>query len=244
MKLELDLKPGDVRLLKLLTCVLIAVAALNFILLPGMERHADLVDQKQEEELKKEEMEDAIAAAPVLKEKIETQKQQLQDLSKDYYALMENREADTLVTGLVLDHGMFPVSLNIGETTPGIPAAYGNVQEQTADTSDTTEDTSNGDLSSEDTSAENTSADTASFSEVQYMNITEATVVLRGTETQLRTFLNDIAKNEPAVQVRSMNITEDTYLDADLQQVQQLNISCVLAIYSCDGQNGGEENLQ
>ena len=76
------------------------------------------------------------------------------------------------------------------------------------------------------------------------MNITEATVVLRGTETQLRTFLNDIAKSEPAVQVRSMDITEDTYLDADLQQVQQLDISCELAIYSCGGQNSGEENLQ
>lgn len=241
MKLELDLKPGDVRLLKMLTCVLIIVAALNFIILPGMEHHADLADQKMEEELKKEEMEDAIAAVPAVKEKIETQKQQLQDLSKDYYALMENREVDTLVTGLVLDHGMFPVSLNIGETTPGIPAPYGNVQ---ADETASTDDTDPADELSADDSAEDASTDAAPVSEVQYMNITDATVVLQGTETQLRTFLNDIAKNEPAVQVRSMNITEDTYLDADLQQVQQLNITCVLAIYSCGGQNGGEENLQ
>ena len=239
MKLELDLKPGDVRLLKLLACVLIIVVALNFIILPGMERHTDLVDQKMEDELKKEEMEDAIAAVPSVKEKMETQKQQLQDLSKDYYALMENREVDTLVTGLVLDHGMFPVSLSIGETTPGIPAPYGNVQEQ-AVSEDTADDTSLDDTEEEDTASDST----ATASEVQYMNITEATVVLRGTETQLRTFLNDIAKNEPAVQVRSMSITEDTYLDADLQQVQQLNISCVLAIYSCDGLSGGEENLQ
>ena len=240
MKLELDLKPGDVRLLKMLTCVLIIVAALNFIILPGMERHADLVDQKLEEELKKEEMENVIAAVPVVKETIETQKQQLQDLSKDYYARMENREVDTLVTGLVLDHGMFPVSLNIGETTPGVPAAYGNVQEQAVASEDTTDDTSLEDVSEEDTDSDAASQ----VSEVQYMNITEATVVLRGTETQLRTFLNDIAKSEPAVQVRSMDITEDTYLDADLQQVQQLDISCELAIYSCGGQNSGEENLQ
>ena len=98
MKLELDLKPGDVRLLKMLTCVLIIVAALNFIILPGMERHADLVDQKLEEELKKEEMENVIAAVLAVKETIETQKQQLQDLSKDYYARRENREGETLVT--------------------------------------------------------------------------------------------------------------------------------------------------
>ncbi len=240
MELKLDLKPGDVRLLKLLTSVLIIVAALNFLILPGLNHHADLVEQREEEQLKKEEMEDAIAAVPVLKEKIETQKQQLQDLSKDYYALMENREVDTLVTGLVLDHGMFPVSLSIGETTPGIPVPYGNVQEQTAASADMTDDTSLDDTSEEDTSSDVVPA----VSEVQYMNITEATVVLRGTEIQLRTFLNDIAKNEPAVQVRSMSITEATYLDADLQQVQQLNISCVLAIYSYDGQSVGEENLQ
>ena len=135
---------------------------------------------------------------------------------------------------------MFPVSLNIGETTPGVPAAYGNVQEQAVASEDTTDDTSLEDVSEEDTDSDAASQ----VSEVQYMNITEATVVLRGTETQLRTFLNDIAKSEPAVQVRSMNITEDTYLDADLQQVQQLDISCVLAIYSCGGQNSGEENLQ
>ena len=240
MELKLDLKPGDVRLLKLLTSVLIVVAALNFLILPGLNHHADLVEQREEEQLKKEEMEDAIAAVPVLKEEIETQKQQLQDLSKDYYALMENREVDTLVTGLVLDHGMFPVSLSIGETTPGIPAPYGNVQKQTAASVDTTDDSSPDDTSEEDTSSDAVPA----VSEVQYMNITEATVVLRGTEIQLRTFLNDIAKNEPAVQVRSMSITEGTYLDADLQQVQQLNISCVLAIYSYDGQSVGEENLQ
>lgn len=240
MELKLDLKPGDVRLLKLLTSVLMIVAALNFLILPGLNHHEDLVEQREEEQLKKEEMEDAIAAVPVLKEEIEAQKQQLQDLSKDYYALMENREVDTLVTGLVLDHGMFPVSLSIGETTPGIPAPYGNVQEQTAASADMTDDTSLDDTSEEDTSSDAVPA----VSEVQYMNITEATVVLRGTEIQLRTFLNDIAKNEPAVQVRSMSITEGTYLDADLQQVQQLNISCVLAIYSYDGQSVGEENLQ
>ncbi len=244
MKLELDLKPGDVRLLKMLSCVLILVAALNFVMLPGLEHHADLTEQRQEAEAKKEEMEDAIASVPVLRETIETQKAELSELSEDYYALMENREVDALVTGLVLNHGLFPVSLSIGETTPGVPASYLGMEEQeTAESDSASEPASAGEeLMAEDSGEEASAA--LPVSTVQYVHTTEVTVTLQGTESELRTFLNDIAKEEPAVQVRSMNLSESTYLDAELQQVRQSNISCVLAVYTCGDENSGEEQEQ
>ena len=37
---------------------------------------------------------------------------------------MENREVDSLITGLALKHDLFPVYLNIEDPVAGVPAAY------------------------------------------------------------------------------------------------------------------------
>ena len=43
MKLEMDLKPKDIVLLKVLGCVLIAFVMIRFLIFPGIEKHMDLV---------------------------------------------------------------------------------------------------------------------------------------------------------------------------------------------------------
>ena len=48
MKLEMDLKPKDIVLLKVLGCVLIAFVMIRFLIFPGIEKHMDLVDQRDE----------------------------------------------------------------------------------------------------------------------------------------------------------------------------------------------------
>ena len=42
MKLELELKPGDIVLLKVLACVLIIFFTFRFLILPGVGKHQDL----------------------------------------------------------------------------------------------------------------------------------------------------------------------------------------------------------
>ena len=42
MKLEMDLKPGDVVLLKFLACVVIAFFMGRFLILPGIEKHQNI----------------------------------------------------------------------------------------------------------------------------------------------------------------------------------------------------------
>ena len=46
MKIDMELKPGDVVLLKVLACVLILFFMARFLIFPGMEKHQDPVAKK------------------------------------------------------------------------------------------------------------------------------------------------------------------------------------------------------
>ena len=48
MKLEFELKPTDILLLKVLSCILMAVLTLNLFIFPGLNKQADLSAQKEE----------------------------------------------------------------------------------------------------------------------------------------------------------------------------------------------------
>ena len=125
---------------------------------------------------------------------------------------MENREVDSLITGLALKHDLFPVYLNIEDPVAGIPAAY-----QLSE-------------ASEDSSAEESQS---TLPYVQYVNTTTVTITLQGQEAQIRELLDDIAKNYPGIQVCSFDMQSGTYLDSSLQKTEQMNCNCVLAVYTC-----------
>ena len=127
MKLEMELKPGDVVLIKFLACILIIFFSFRFFVFPGIEKHQDLVQVKEEKQIQKDEMEKTIEDRPVNEEKIVKLNQKLAESGKGFYELLENQEVDELVTGLALKQGLKPVYLKIENTTPGIPAAYQTV---------------------------------------------------------------------------------------------------------------------
>lgn len=245
MQLEFELKPTDILLLKVLVCILMAVLTLNLFVFPGMEKHSDLAAQRDEMEMEKQQVEDAIASMPAMKVKIADQQKSLIETAGDYYPQMENNDIDELVTGIALAHQLFPAALTIEEAVPGVPPAYGNVT-QTADSgSDEVEQMQ------EEVEGNNDSADVTTgsvekliadpyVSDIQYMNTTQASLTLQGTEEQLRAFLDDIAKHYPAIQVRSLQAAKQTYVNTDLKAVQQLDISCTLAIYTCGDKNHEE----
>ena len=193
MKIDMELKPGDVVLLKVLACVLILFFMARFLIFPGMEKHQDLVAKK-----------DDLTIA--------TQKENLKKAQEGFYDLMENREVDSLITGLALKHDLFPVYLNIEDPVAGIPAAY-----QLSE-------------ASEDSSAEESQS---TLPYVQYVNTTTVTITLQGQEAQIRELLDDIAKNYPGIQVRSFDMQSGTYVDSSLQKTEQMNCNCVLAVYTC-----------
>ena len=177
MKLEFELKPTDILLLKVLSCILMAVLTLNLFIFPGLNKQADLSAQKEETRQEKQQVEEAIASMPATKARIEQQQSDLTELSEDYYPQMENNNVDELVTGIALAHGLFPAALNIEDSVPGGPAAYG----VTGDTRDTTSASEVDQMQEEAEGANDDTDDTTGtvnrliaepyVSDIQYMNL-------------------------------------------------------------------------
>ena len=212
----MELKPGDVVLLKVLACVLILFFMARFLIFPGMEKHQDLVAKKDDLTIEKQEMQYTISSKASTEKEIATQKENLEKAQEGFYDLMENREVDSLITGLALKHDLFPVYLNIEDPVAGVPAAY-----QLSEASDD---------SSEDSSTEESQS---TLPYVQYVNTTTVTITLQGQEAQIRELLDDIAKNYPGIQVRSFDMQSGIYVDSSLQKTEQMNCNCVLAVYTC-----------
>ena len=225
MKIEMELKPGDIVLLKLLACLLIAFFMIRFLIFPGIGKYQDLQMEKEDLAAQQEEMQQTIDNAPIVENLIEEQKETLTEAEDGYYSMLENRELDELVTGIVLDHSLFPVYLSISDAVPGVPAAYFLTGGQTI------EQPSAEPAMAEDQDSE-MQQDTAYL---QYMNTTEVDVTVRGAEDEIRAFLDDIAKNYPGIQVRSFQIQDSSYLNADWEKIESKSLSLVLKVYTCGG---------
>ena len=244
MKIDMNLKPGDITLLKVLSCVLIIFFLGYFIILPGIGKHQDLVADKENAEQTKQEMQDAIDNKPLYEKMVAKQKSELEEASKGYYRPMANREVDELVTGLVLEHSLFPVYLNITDPVSGVPAAYLSASQTSTDSSASTDSSESAEdaLNGDDSSADDSSADGTDHSSLlyqHYVSTINVDVTLQGTEDNIRALLDDIANNYPGIQVRSFSMQENTYVDSSMQTVGMMNCSCVLAIYTCEDLTNG-----
>lgn len=222
--MKLEITERDLKLLKYAVTALALVLILQFMFLPGLERRQDLKLKLQETEAEVTLMKRDIKEIPSWEQTVKKQEKQLADATAGYYQPMENRQVDELLTGLVVGHGLFPVILDIDEAVPGIPDAYlyGKVlgEEKPAEISE-----------------ENSEEDPAKPAAPEgYVSSVEAFLVLRGEQLDLLAFLDDLEQNYPAVQVRTLKIEEKTYRDTLMNPVEQLDISCRLAVYMCGGQ--------
>lgn len=231
MKIDMELKPSDIILLKLLACILIIFFTARFLIFPGIEKYQDLSSQKEDLQYQQEEMQQTIDTKPVIEKKIEKQKEVLDESAQGFYVKMENQQLDELITGLALKHNLFPVYLNIGETVPGVPAAYQVTESNGSDSSDT----------SNDTASDSEGSDTGSM--LQYIYTAPVTVTLQGTETEIRALMDDVARNYPGIQIRTLDMQEQTYVNSDMQTVGQMNCNCEFAVYMYEENvTSGEEN--
>ena len=96
MKLDTELKPGDIVLLKGLGCVLIVVLFMQLLIFPGLNKHEDLSASLEAKTAQKQEMEDTIANMPAVEETIAKQEETLKAAQDQYYGLLENQEIDGL----------------------------------------------------------------------------------------------------------------------------------------------------
>ena len=73
------------------------------------------------------------------------------------------------------------------------------------------------------------------------MNTTEVSVTIRGTETEIHAFMDDLAKNYQGIQIRSFQIQDSSYVNSDWEMVDTISCNCVLAVYTCGGIDEMEE---
>ena len=231
MKIDLELKQGDIVLLKVLACVLIVFFSFRFLILPGFEKHQDLELEKENLEAQQLDMQQTIDSAPFMQEKIVKQKAALKEVSKGYYDLMENQEVDELITGLILKHNLFPVYLSIAEPVAGIPLSY---YLASVEASKTHTLTAYEELDGETESETETSADGSDLAESLPVPVT-----IQGKESDIKSLLDDIARNYPGIQARSFDMSSSTYVDERLKNVEQINCNCVFSVYTCGEIGGG-----
>ena len=189
------------------------------------------------------EMQQMIDSRPFIEEKIIKQQSELKELSKGYYDLMENQQVDELVTGIILKHNLFPVNLSISETTPGIPMSYILASAKASETHVlTAEEELNGETEVE-TDGDGTDSGFYAAPQFDYTNTTMVSVTVQGSESEIKSFLDDLARNYPGIQARSFELSNTIYVSENLKSVQSMNCRCDLAVYTC-GEIGGESLIE
>ena len=244
MKFSMEIRPKDIFLLKVLACVLVAFLMIRFLIFPAVDKHMDLAAQRADTEAKQEEMQNVMDRTGSIDAKIAKQKELLTSSKDGYYDSLENRQVDELITGIVLNHNLFPVSLNITGTTPGVPAAYSLSGQDNADTTDTSDssETSSSDASDSSDNADTSDStdasqeDGSSAAKESYVNTTTVDMTIEGNETEIRAFLDDIANNYLGIQVTAFTMQENEYVNSSLQTVSQMSCNCTIAVYTC-GEN-------
>lgn len=203
--MKLELTEHDIRLLKAAGSILIAFLMVRFLLMPGIQRFQENTIQRDMLEDAVEQMREAIDGIPMLEQGVEERKKELAELSAVYYGHMENHEVDELLTGLALEHGLFPVSLSIEEAVPMIPAPY---------LYGVTTGGAQGDS--------------------EYIQTGAGSMVLRGEEAAILGFLDDVEANYPAIRLCSLSVYDKMYFDEDWNIVGQSDMNCRLEIYMHD----------
>lgn len=217
----------DILLLKLAVSVLTVFIMVRFLIMPGMGRYQEHTIEGKELNGKIEEMQAAIDGIPELEQEIGERKKELADISAKYYDVMENRQVDELLTGLALDAELFPVSLSIGEAREEIAGAYlyGRISGELDAHAQNEKVGSEGENGSRDREEKTDGTQSG------YILTVNCTMVLQGEQDLVYRFIDDIAQNYPAIQIRAMHVKERTYLDAEWNVVERPEVSFELAVY-------------
>lgn len=203
MKMELSQK--DIRLIVTLLAVVVAVVGIRLFILPGIDAWNAAKAEHEEMEATKQEMIQQMDFVNPLEGEIENLTQMYLDKSVEYYDYLENREIDSLVTGIVLKNKLFPVTLSIGEMENGVPERYKYAE-----------------------SKEEIKQNGAELGQVKVK------LSMTGTHADVMRFVDSIAADYPAIRIEDINLNTATYLDANMQPMEQDSTDCVLIIYMCN----------
>lgn len=212
--MNLKLTQRDKRLLMLVCCAAIAVLCWQFLISPAIKMKQDLHLEIEQLHLELKEQEQEINALEPRREAAGKREAQLSAASRTCYAPLETREMDNIITGMLLDNQLFPESLTLTESQPGLPEPYLFAPE------------------ADEGAQQDANAQTAAEAQ-DYVFIGTAELAARGSEEHWRAFLDDAAQ-QPGLRVVRFNLEQQTYATSDRETVTDHKISCTLEFYMCE----------
>lgn len=250
--MKLEMTPRDILLIRISVTALMLVLAVRFLILPEAEKMREAEDALVRAEAAAKSMQSRIDGIPELEKRLEEYDGELRALEAPYYKTLENHELDELVTGMILRHRLFPLSLAIGEGESRIPDPYlyseGGVWDaEAARVEEEAEPSDEGEINPEEAAAAEAEAlaeaaaagteavetDETAEEITGYVRQVEVAVSLRGDEADVMAFLDDIWNNCPSIQIKTAQLEEETYVGENLEAVGQTNLKCVLTVYMC-----------
>ena len=117
-------------MLYVLAVFAIITALLFLLIMPGMQMKDELETQADEMEFNLAEMQAAISTDPIVKQQLDDNIKQIEELKKNFIPKSTSDDLDRYITGLLMDNGIMPQSLSILE-----------VEKVEADKTDSTDET-------------------------------------------------------------------------------------------------------
>lgn len=229
--MKYELKKSDMRLLVIALSALILVVTFRLGVFPAMDAYEAEKIEYAEKCALADQMQGIIDERPANAIRISEGLSKLDEMSALCYEVMENRQIDELVTGIALEHELFPSYLSISGQTEGICSAYLYSPKEAQSDSEAV-------AALEQPVAQEPASAVTIETEQDFSGTiggtvrrAEASLSVTGSESEIKAFLNDIEKNYPAIHVKSFEMSEKLHMDTRLQPVTDTQMYIVLEIY-------------
>ena len=204
-------------LLYLLGIIIILSVGVCLMLKPAAAKHDEVNETLIEKQQEQQEMVLAISTLEATKDKIKETKANINDIRPWFNAILVNEDIDSLITGLIVDCGLKPVSLSISsenQTEDGTQAATddasGNTSDANSNSSDSSADSSSSGTDSEAASSASTETEVDGTS-LGYDSIVKTEFVkvrVRGTLSQIVTLVGT-ANASKGISIISYSISKN-----------------------------------
>lgn len=209
-------------LLYLLGIIIILSVGVCLMLKPAAAKHDEVNETLIEKQQEQQEMVLAISTLEATKDKIKETKANINDIRPKFNAILVNEDIDSLITGLVVDCGLKPVSLSISsenQTENGTQAATddasGNTSDANSNSSDSsTDSSSNTDSETASSASTETEVDGTSLGYDSIVKTEFVKVRVRGTLSQIVTLVGT-ANASKGISIISYSISKNESTGGD-----------------------------
>ena len=208
-------------LLYLLGIIIILSVGVCLMLKPAAAKHDEVNETLLEKQQEQQEMVLAISTLEATKDKIKETKANINDIRPKFNAILVNEDIDSLITGLVVDCGLKPVSLSISsenQTEDGAQAATddasGNTSDANNNSSDSSADSSNSDSEAASSASTETEVDGTSLGYDSIVKTEFVKVRVRGTLSQIVTLVGT-ANASKGISIISYSISKNESTGGD-----------------------------